>query len=186
MWRFAVGATSILALSACAVPAPTGPRVMALPGAGKDFATFQQEDATCRGYAYQMNGGDSGAQAATNNAVGTTVAGTLIGAGLGAALGSVSGNAGAGAAVGSVAGTLVGGSAAANGAQYSAGGLQQRYDVSYSQCMYSHGDTIQNPPGGYAVAGPGPYPYGYYGPGYVAGPTVVIGGGWGGGGRRWR
>jgi hypothetical protein len=175
MWRFAVGATSILALSACAVPAPTGPHVMALPGTGKDFATFQQEDATCRGYAYQMNGGASGAQAATNNAVGTTIAGTLIGAGLGAALGSVSGHAGAGAAVGSVAGTLVGGSAAANGAQYSAGGLQQRYDVSYTQCMYSYGDTVQSPPGGYGVAAG--YPYYGYGPAY-AGPTVVVGAGW--------
>ena len=148
-----IGATSLLALSACAVPAPSGPHVMALPGPGKDFATFQQEDATCRGYAYDMNGGASGAQAATNNAVGTTAAGTLVGAGLGAALGSVSGHAGPGAAVGAVAGTLVGGSAAANGAQYSAGSLQQRYDVSYTQCMYSHGDTVQNPPGGYTAAG---------------------------------
>jgi hypothetical protein len=41
------------------------------------------------------------------------------------------------------------------------------------------------------VVAPAPYPYsygygpGYYGsgPGYVAGPTVVVGGGWGG--RRW-
>jgi len=32
---------------------------------------------------------------------------------------------------------------------------------------------------------PAPY-YGYgYGPGYVAGPTVVVGGGWGGWHRHW-
>src|ERR1700722_11630295 len=172
MLRFLAGAASLAALAACAVPPPSAPHVMALPGAGKNFAAFQQDDASCRGYAYDMNGGASGAQSATNNALGTTVAGTLVGAGLGAALGSVGGNAGAGAAVGSVAGTLVGGSVAANGAQYSAGSLQQRYDVSYTQCMYSHGDTVQSPPGGYAAAGP--YSYGYYGP---VGPTVVIGGG---------
>jgi hypothetical protein len=44
------------------------------------------------------------------------------------------------------------------------------------------------------VVAPAPYPAysygygpGYYGPAYVAGPTVAIGGGWGWGGRgRWR
>jgi outer membrane lipoprotein SlyB len=198
MWptRLTVGVASLLALSACAVPPPTGPRVMALPGAGKDFSVFQQEDASCRQFAYYQSGGTAGAQAATNNAVGTAVVGTAVGAGLGAALGSLSGQMGAGAAVGGVAGALIGGSAAANGAQYSAGDLQQRYDASYTQCMYAHGDTIQSPPGGYAATGPGPYPYyygpgyygsGYYGPGFIGGPTVVVGTGWGWGGHRyWR
>jgi hypothetical protein len=190
MWRMrlTVGITAALALSACAVAPPSGPRVMALPGPGKDFAVFQQEDAMCRQYASYQTGGAAGAQAATNNAVGTTVAGTVIGAGLGAALGSLSGQMGAGAAVGGVAGALVGGSAAANGTQMSAGDLQQRYDASYTQCMYAHGDSVQSPPGGYR-AGPGPYAYGPYGPGYdVGGPTVVVGTGWGWGhgwGRRW-
>jgi hypothetical protein len=80
-----------------------------------------------------------------------------------------------------VAGAMVGGSAAANGAQMSAGDLQQRYDSSYTQCMYAHGDSVQSPPGGYA-AGPAAYPYYGYGPGYVGGPTVVVGTGWGWGG----
>jgi hypothetical protein len=186
--RLTIGIASVLAVSACAVQPPSGPRVMALPGAGKDFATFQQEDATCRQFASGQSGGTAGAQAATNNAVGTAVAGTLIGAGLGAAIGSVAGQVGTGAAVGGAAGALVGGSAGANGAQYSAADLQQRYDASYTQCMYAHGDTVQSPPGGYRAAGGYPYgygyPYPYYGPGYYGGPTVVVGGGWGWGWHR--
>lgn len=185
MWRtrLTIGAALVLGVSACAVAPPSGPRVMALPGAGKDFGTFQQEDAICRQFASGQSGGAAGAQAATNNAVGTTLAGTAVGAGLGAALGSLSGQMGAGAAIGGTMGALVGGSAAAGGAQLSAADLQQRYDVSYTQCMYAHGDSVQSPPGGYRVGAPGPYAY--YGPGYVAGPSVVIGTGWGWGwGRR--
>jgi hypothetical protein len=182
----AIGITTALALSACAVAPPSGPRVMALPSPGKDFATFQQEDATCRQFASYQSGGAAGAQAGTNNAVGTAVAGTVIGAGLGAALGSLGGQVGTGAAIGGAAGALVGGSAGANSAQLSTADLQQRYDASYTQCMYAHGDSVQSPPGGYrgGVAGPYPYPYPYYGAGYVAGPAVVVGTGWGWGG--WR
>jgi hypothetical protein len=166
-------------LSACAVAPPTGPRVMALPGAGKDFGSFQRDDAMCRQFAFNQSGGAAGAQAATNNAVGTAVVGTAIGAGLGAALGSLGGQVGTGAAIGGVAGALVGGSAGANGAAYSAGDLQQRYDVSYTQCMYAQGDSVQSPPGGYVAGGPGAYPYPYYGGAYIGGPTVVVGTGWG-------
>lgn len=189
--RPTIGLAAILGLGACAVQTPTAPGVMALPAPGKDFALFQQEDAMCRQYAYDQSGGAYGAQAATNNAVGTAVAGTLIGAGVGAALGSLGGQVGAGAAVGGTMGALVGGSAGANGASYSAAGLQQRYDTGYTQCMYSRGNSVQSPPGGYA-AGPAAYPYygsPYYG-GYYGGPTVVVGTGWGWGrrygyGRRW-
>jgi outer membrane lipoprotein SlyB len=184
--RLFLGIASLLTLSACVVAPPPGPRVMALPGAGKDFATFQQEDAQCRQFASDQSGGTAGAQAATTNAVGTAVAGTAIGAGLGAAIGSLSGQMGAGAAIGGAAGALIGGSAGASGAQQSAAGLQQRYDTSYTQCMYAHGDSVQSPPGGYAAGAPGGYPY--YGPGYIGGPAVVVGGGWGwgrGGWHRW-
>ena len=186
--RLTIGVAAALALSACAVAPPSGPRVMALPGAGKDFATFQQEDMICRQFAASQSGGAAGAQAATNNAVGTAVLGTAVGAGLGAALGSLGGQVGTGAAIGGVAGALVGGSAGANSAQYSGASLQQRYDISYTQCMYAHGDTVQSPPGGYYAGGLGPYPYygpAYYGgPAYVAGPTVVVGTGWGWGWHR--
>jgi hypothetical protein len=188
--RLTLGMAAALALGACAVAPPSGPRVMALPGAGKDFGTFQQEDMVCRQFAANQSGGAAGAQAATNNAVGTAVLGTAVGAGLGAALGSLGGQVGTGAAVGGVAGALVGGSAGANSAQYSGASLQQLYDVSYTQCMYAHGDTVQSPPGGYYAGGPAPYPYPYYGPAYyggpayVAGPSVMVGTGWGWGWHR--
>ena len=179
-----IGLGAVAGLSACAVAPPVAPGVMALPAEGKSFAAFQQEDMSCRRYAYDQSGGAAGAQAATNSAVGTAVVGTAIGAGLGAALGSLSGQMGAGAAVGGTMGALIGGSSAASGAGASAAGLQQSYDMSYTQCMYSYGNSVQNPPGGYA-AGPRAYPYPYYGYGPAAyvGPTVVIGGGWGWGGR---
>jgi hypothetical protein len=178
--RLTIGVASLLALSGCVVAPPSGPRAMALPGAGKDFATFQQEDAMCRQFASNQTGGAAGAQAATNNAVGTAVVGTAVGAGLGAALGSLGGQVGTGAAIGGAAGALIGGSAGANGAQYSAADLQQRYDAGYTQCMYAHGNSVQSPPGGYGAGAP----YPYYGPGYaVAGPAIVVGPGWGWG---WR
>ena len=191
--RLTTGLVAMLGLGACAVQTPVGPRVMALPAPGKDFAVFQQDDSLCRQYAYDQSGGAYGAQAATNNAVGTTVAGTLIGAGVGAALGSLGGQVGAGAALGGTFGALAGGSAGASGAAYSGADLQQRYDMSFTQCMYARGNSVQNPPGGYA-AGPAGYPYygaaygaPYYG-GYYGGPTIVVGTGWGWGRGRhhWR
>jgi hypothetical protein len=191
----ALGVVSVLALSACAVAPPQGPSVMALPPQGKQFEAFQQDDATCRGFATQQTGGASAAQAANNSAVGSAVLGTALGAGVGAALGSVGGAVGAGAAIGGATGLLAGSAIGANNAQAAGGNVQARYDTAYTQCMYSKGNTVQSAPGGYA-AGYGGYPaagYGYpagyypgpyYGPGYY-GPEVVIGGGWGYGGG-WR
>ena len=179
----ALGILSVLAVSACAVAPPQGPSVMALPAQGKPFAAFQQDDATCRGYATQQTGGASAAQAANGSAVGSAALGTALGAGLGAALGSVGGAVGAGAAIGGATGLLAGSAIGANNAQAAGGNVQARYDTAYTQCMYSKGDSVQSAPTGYATGyPPGYYPapyYGYgYGPGYF-GPSVVIGGGWG-------
>ncbi len=74
----------------------------------------------------------------------------------------------------------------------SAAGQQQQYDVSYTQCMYSKGNSVQSAPpgaayaGGYPVYGGYPAYGGYYGSGvYGYGPSVIIGGGgWGWGGYR--
>ncbi len=186
---------SATALGACAVAPPAGPSVMALPPQGKSFEAFQQDDMTCRGFASQQTGGASASEAATNSAVGSAVLGTALGAGVGAALGSVGGAAGAGAAIGGATGLLAGSAIGAGNAQAAGGNMQQRYDVAYTQCMYSKGDSVQSAPSGYAAAG-GPYPYAtaypygypYYPYGY--GPSVVVGfgGGWGGGWyghRRW-
>jgi Glycine-zipper domain len=192
----------VLALGACAVPPPAGPSVMALPGQGKSFAAFQEDDFVCRQYAAQQTGGVSPGVAATNSAVGSAAVGTALGAAAGAAIGAAGGAAGPGAAIGAGAGLLTGSLVGANNAAAAYGGTQQYYDVSYTQCMTAHGDTVQNPPAAYASYGypaypypayPYPYPlypYGYYG-GFL-GPSVAIGfggGGWGGWGWRgggWR
>ncbi len=178
---------SAAVLGGCAVPPPNSPGVMALPPQGKPFETFQQEDANCRGFAYQQSGGQAASQQAENNAVGHAVVGTAVGAGVGALLGAASGNAGAGAAIGAGAGLLAGSASGANSAQYSAHGMQSRYDMAYTQCMYASGNSVQSAPSA-------PYPPGYagypYGPGY-SGSTVIVGGGYWGrpyggyGYRRW-
>ncbi|HKT97172.1 MAG TPA: hypothetical protein VJS30_11645, partial [Paraburkholderia sp.] len=81
-------------LSACAV-VPTGPSVMALPGTGKSFDQFRNDDYNCRQFAFQQVGGTTTNQAATNAGVGSAVIGTALGAAAGAAFGG-----GNGAAIG--------------------------------------------------------------------------------------
>src|ERR1700744_683160 len=149
-----------VALSACAVPPPAGPTVMALPGQGKDFAAFQQDDMACRQYAFVQSGGTAPGVAASQSAVGTA-------AGPGAAIG---------AATGLIAGTAIG----ANNANATYGSVQQAYDISYSQCMVAHGDSIQAPPVNYAGGYPYPYAYPYppYPYGYPSGfyaPSIAFG-----------
>jgi len=178
-----------MALSACAVPPPAGPTVMALPGQGKDFAAFQQDDMTCRQYAWAQTGGVAPGVAASQSAVGTAVAGTALGAAAGAAIGAASGAAGPGAAIGAATGLIAGTAIGANNANAAYGSVQQAYDVSYSQCMVAHGDSIQAPPVNYAGGYPYPYaypayPYGGYPYGYPYGlyaPSIAFGFGWGSG-----
>ncbi|MBO0711189.1 MAG: glycine zipper family protein, partial [Acetobacteraceae bacterium] len=62
---------AVLGLGACTVPMPTGPSVMALPGQGRDFASFQQDDAYCRQFAAWQTGGANPQQAAAQSAVGS-------------------------------------------------------------------------------------------------------------------
>ena len=137
--------TTALALSSCAVAPPPGPSVMALPGQGKNFQAFQQDDVACRQYASQQTGGASPDVAATNSAVGSAVVGTALGAAAGAAIGSVGGAAGAGAAIGGATGLLAGSAIGANNAAAAYGSVQQAYDVGYTQCMTAQGDTVQAP-----------------------------------------
>lgn len=132
----------VLALGACAVPPPAGPSVMAMPGRGKNFAEFQQDDAACRQFASQSIGNSSPGEAATNSAVASSVVGTLVGAGLGAGIGAAAGNPALGAAAGAGAGLLVGSAAGVNASEVSGAATQQRYDMSYLQCMYGHGDQV--------------------------------------------
>lgn len=195
-----------IALAACAVAPPVGPSVMAMPGQGKSFEAFQQDDGTCRGWASQQTGGVQPGQAAADSAVGSALVGTALGAAAGAAIGSVGGAVGAGAAIGAATGLLAGSAIGASNAQVSGGNVQARYDTAYAQCMSAKGDSVQMPQPAYAGAYPYPaaaypaypaypaygypaygYPYYGYGPAY-SGPTVVVGGGWGwrgGGGWGW-
>ncbi|MGA9869354.1 MAG: hypothetical protein WBQ75_23210, partial [Acetobacteraceae bacterium] len=105
---------------------------------------------------------------------------------------AVAGNAGAGAAIGAGTGLVGGTAVGANQGAASQYSLQQQYNIAYTQCMYSRGNSVRSPPPGFTYgAGPayGPYPaypyaVGYPGyPGYIA-PTVIVGGG-GWHGRRW-
>jgi hypothetical protein len=161
----ALGLVPMLALGACTVAPPTGPSVVAMPGPGKTFPQFQQDDNYCRNYAQSRNQGTNAQAAnATNNATATAVAGTLIGAAAGAALGSLSGNVGAGAGIGAGVGLLGGASVAGGNAQGAADSLQGQYDVSYAQCMVGYGNTIQQQPAPMVYAPPPPPPYGYYQP----------------------
>ncbi len=177
-------------LAGCATP-PAGPTVAVMPGKDKNFDAFAADQAACTGYASQQVGGQS--QVANNQAVGGAVLGTVLGAGIGAAAGG-----GPGAAIGAASGALAG---TAMGAGYSGAsnyGTQQRYDITYAQCMAAKGNNVPQsqaaygPPGGAPGYGYYPaayyggyYPYGYYPYGYYGwGWPVGVGLGWGWGG--WR
>ena len=165
--KLCIGMMTLVSLGACAVPPPTAPSIAAMPGNGKSFEAFQGDDNVCRIAASQSSGGTQAAQAGTNAAIGSAALGTALGAGAGALFGSVGGAVGTGAAIGAGAGLLAGSAVGASGAQYSAATLQRRYDVTYAQCMYAKGNTVQQPfapgYGGYGgYYGPRPYyPYAY-------------------------
>ncbi|WP_428489125.1 YMGG-like glycine zipper-containing protein [Rhodopila sp.] len=140
----------LLLLNACASE-PMGPTVAVMPAPGKPFDVFQGDQALCKQFA--TNETQGGAQSANNRQVGTAVIGTLLGAGLGAAIGG-----GRGAAIGAGAGALGGTAVGAGPAGQAQGSLQQRYNLAYSQCMYSRGNQVP----GFAPAGsPPPLPPGY-------------------------
>ena len=138
-------AVALALLGGCAVAPPSGPSVVALPRSGEPLGQFQQDDYACRDYAYRSSDAANAAQGATNNSVNSAALGTFGGAAIGALFGAAAGNPGAGAAIGAGSGLLLGGATGANGAQYSAAGLQARYDAAYAQCMTSKGNTISQP-----------------------------------------
>ena len=163
---------SLCALTACAVPAPLGPTVMALPPSGKSLTTFQQEDQQCRNYAAAEIGYVQPGQAGTQAAVGSSAVGTVVGAVAGAAIGAAAENPAAGAAIGAATGLVGGTAVGANNAAASEFDLQTRYNITYSQCMYSLGNTIQSPPVygyGYPWHGYADYGYPWYGWGWPGG-----------------
>jgi Glycine-zipper domain len=136
---------SSLVLGGCAT-APQGPSVMALPGTGKSFSEFQQDDAQCRDWASRQTGTTSAAAGTTAVATGAVV-GTAVGAAAGAAIGAAVGNPGAGAAIGAGAGLLTGTAVGGGHAANVGTNVQSRYDYAYMQCMYANGNQIPVPRG---------------------------------------
>src|SRR6185503_17825961 len=118
----------VVALAAGCATVPAGPSVSVLPGRGKTFEQFQDDDVVCRDWAHQQAGTTPGASAARST-VGGAAIGTLTGAALGAGFGLVGG-------------TAVGASAG----QASGESVQHRYDNAYTQCMYAKGDQVPGRP----------------------------------------
>ena len=126
-----------LLLTAC-VSVPTGPSMMTLPGSGKSFDQFRNDEYQCRQYAHEQVGGTTARQAAMSSGIESTA----IGAGLGAAVGALLFGGGEGAAIGAGMGLLAGGLSGSGTARTSGHIGQQRYDNSYIQCMYAQGHRV--------------------------------------------
>ena len=132
-----------------------GPTIPVMPGPNKSLEAFQADESACEQYASQRVAG--GAEAANNTAIGEAVLGTALGAGLGAAIGG-----GRGAAIGAASGAVVGTGVGANTSGWAQMSIQQRYDVSYAQCMQTKGDKVPGPRHPHRY--PPPPPPGYYPP----------------------
>jgi len=127
---------AVLLTSGC-VSIPSGPGVMVLPGSGKNFDQFRVDDMECRQYASSQVGGSTPDNAAGDSVARSAALGTVIGAAAGAIAGGHNSVA-AGAATGLLFGSAMG-AAAGSSSQYT---LQQRYDIGYTQCMYTKGHKI--------------------------------------------
>src|SRR5208283_3065811 len=133
-----------LVLAGC-VTVPTGPAVMALPGASKSFDEFRADDFSCRDYA-QYALGPGSEKAASDAAAANAAGGAIVGAAAGAIIGAATGHAGPGAAIGAGTGLVFGSAAGANSAGYSSYDMQRRYDAAYLQCMYAKGNQVPGSP----------------------------------------
>ena len=138
-----VPCVALLALGGCTTM-PSGPNVMALPGNGKTFEQFRNDDYQCRGYAQSQLGGTTPTTAMEDSGVRSAALGTVLGAVAGAAV-----NGSRGAAVGAGTGLAFGGLAGTGSGQASGYGVQRRYDYAYMQCMYAQGNRVPSA-GGYA------------------------------------
>lgn len=133
--------TAALFIAGCTV-IPEGPSVRALPGKDKSSEQFRNDDTYCRQLALEQSGGKTPDQNAVDSGVRSAALGTVVGAAAGAVIGGHHG-AGVGAGTGLVVGSLAG----AGAAERSARTTQQRYDISYAQCMYDMGNRVPVPRG---------------------------------------
>ena len=127
---------ALLMLGACTTM-PTGPGVMVLPGTSKSFDQFRLDDGECRQFSSAQIGGSTPSRVAADSGAKSAVVGTVVGAAAGAAIGG-----GQGAAVGAGVGLGAGALAGASAADQSWYGLQRRYDIAYTQCMYAKGHKV--------------------------------------------
>lgn len=116
---------------------PEGPNVTVLPGSGKTFDHFRQDDAVCRDYARSRIGGKSPQLVSSESTQQSAVVGTVLGTAAGAVIGGEHG-AGVGAATGLIFGSLAG----LDSGLYAGNKQQQRYDGAYIQCMYAKGHRV--------------------------------------------
>ena len=133
--RLALG-LALLPLLAC-VSLPNGPNVAVMPGTGKSFERFRDDDAICRQFGGESIGAGAPHESGDRSAVKSALTGAAVGAAAGVAIGG-----GQGAAIGAGSGLLLGSVAGAYSGAYATGVMQQRYDVSYQQCMYSKGNLV--------------------------------------------
>ncbi|MDA8363234.1 MAG: glycine zipper family protein [Gammaproteobacteria bacterium] len=147
-----LGAAIGMLLAGCA-SIPTGPTVAVMPGPGKPFEQFRQDDAVCREFARQQLGVEP-SKVAQQQVLSGAVAGAAIGAASGALLGHGQEAVGTGAG----AGLLLGSAAGAGAADQSTMDLQYRYNISYEQCMYAKGNLIPGYPAPRYYAPPPPPP----------------------------
>lgn len=128
--------TAALVLGAC-TSMPSGPTVMVLPGAGKNFDQFRFDDSTCQQYAQGQIGASSAGAAGTEAGMKTAALGTVLGAAVGAAS-----DGSRGATSGAAVGLMMGSVAGAGAADATGHAAQRRFDVAYSQCMYAKGHRV--------------------------------------------
>jgi hypothetical protein len=163
----------VVALVGGCATEPMGPTAHVLPAQGKPFEVFAGDQATCKQFAQTEVGG--GATMSNLKQFGAAALSIGLGAGLGAAIHNTRG-AEIGGALGGVAGAAMG----SRGSGQDQHGLQGRYDLAYTQCMYSRGNQIagmasasprvaSGPSRGNPMQQGGGYPGSSPGPNYAAG-----------------
>ena len=95
--------------------------------------------------ARQGVGGQTPTQTAMDSGTASAVAGTAIGAAAGALIGAAAGEPAGGTAIGAGSGLLLGGAGGTGTYESSAYALQNRYDITYVQCMYAKGNQVPVP-----------------------------------------
>ena len=175
--RSATAIAGVALLAGCVEPppGPAQPTVMAVPGQGKDYAAFQQDDGYCRQTAGNATGNVNPSAAAAQNGGGNGGNRHRIGSrGWRVCWVRRAGTRGRGRRSAQAAGYCWAAPMGRITPPIPGGSIQHQYNMVYAQCMIAHGDQVQGPYG--RPYGPPP---GYYSgppPGYDGGPPPAYGG----------